>query len=156
MRRFILLVAALACLAPSIPAEDIVLIDGRYLHVKILQDSETGIQVQLLDTGGQVFIPWALIYEPDRVRIMKDRGRMTEEKVLVEEGNRITTKTGDTWEGRIINETDKEVTLKNRGTTMTIAKDRIKETEKLPVDATIIGIVDTVNVNNTTIFDAKR
>jgi microcompartment protein CcmK/EutM len=30
------------------------------------------------------------------------------------------------------------------------------ETEKLPVDATIIGIVDTVNVNNTTIFDAKR
>jgi microcompartment protein CcmK/EutM len=30
------------------------------------------------------------------------------------------------------------------------------ETEKLPVDATIIGIVDTVNVNSTTIFDAKR
>jgi microcompartment protein CcmK/EutM len=30
------------------------------------------------------------------------------------------------------------------------------ETEKLPVDATIIGIVDTVNVNSATIFDAKR
>jgi microcompartment protein CcmK/EutM len=30
------------------------------------------------------------------------------------------------------------------------------ETEKLPVDATIIGIVDTVNVDNETIFDAKR
>ncbi|MCI0738600.1 MAG: EutN/CcmL family microcompartment protein [Gemmataceae bacterium] len=29
------------------------------------------------------------------------------------------------------------------------------ETEKLPVDATIIGIVDTVNVENKTIFDAK-
>ncbi len=29
------------------------------------------------------------------------------------------------------------------------------ETEKLPVDATIIGIVDTVNVENNTIFDAK-
>ena len=29
------------------------------------------------------------------------------------------------------------------------------ETEKLPVDATIIGIVDTVNVENETIFDAK-
>jgi ethanolamine utilization protein EutN len=29
------------------------------------------------------------------------------------------------------------------------------ETEKLPVDATIIGIVDTVNVENHTIFDAK-
>jgi ethanolamine utilization protein EutN len=29
------------------------------------------------------------------------------------------------------------------------------ETEKLPVDATIIGIVDTVNVENDTIFDAK-
>lgn len=30
------------------------------------------------------------------------------------------------------------------------------ETEKLPVDATIIGIVDTVNVENKTIFNAKQ
>lgn len=30
------------------------------------------------------------------------------------------------------------------------------ETEKLPVDATIIGIVDTVNVSGATIFDAKH
>src|SRR6476646_9778604 len=30
------------------------------------------------------------------------------------------------------------------------------ETEKLPVDATIIGIVDTVNVENQTIFSAKQ
>jgi ethanolamine utilization protein EutN len=30
------------------------------------------------------------------------------------------------------------------------------DTEKLPVDAAIIGIVDTVNVENQTIFDAKR
>jgi microcompartment protein CcmK/EutM len=30
------------------------------------------------------------------------------------------------------------------------------ETEKLPVDATIIGIVDTVHVANATIFDAKK
>ena len=29
------------------------------------------------------------------------------------------------------------------------------ETEKLPVDATIIGIVDSVNVENKTIFDRK-
>ena len=29
------------------------------------------------------------------------------------------------------------------------------ETEKLPVDATIIGIVDTVNVENKTIFNAR-
>lgn len=29
------------------------------------------------------------------------------------------------------------------------------ETEKLPVDATIIGIVDTVNVENRTIFENK-
>src|SRR6476619_4505740 len=29
------------------------------------------------------------------------------------------------------------------------------ETEKLPVDATIIGIVDTVNVENRTIFNAR-
>src|SRR5208282_202088 len=29
------------------------------------------------------------------------------------------------------------------------------ETDKLPVDATIIGIVDSVNVENHTIFDAK-
>ena len=30
------------------------------------------------------------------------------------------------------------------------------ETEKLPVDAAIIGIVDTVNVENKTIFSAKN
>lgn len=30
------------------------------------------------------------------------------------------------------------------------------ETEKLPVDATIIGIVDTVNVENETIFSARE
>jgi len=30
------------------------------------------------------------------------------------------------------------------------------ETEKLPVDATIIGIVDTVHVENKTIFDTKK
>jgi microcompartment protein CcmK/EutM len=30
------------------------------------------------------------------------------------------------------------------------------ETEKLPVDATIVGIVDTVNVENETIFSAAR
>ena len=30
------------------------------------------------------------------------------------------------------------------------------ETEKLPVDATIIGIVDTVNVENKTIFSARQ
>ena len=30
------------------------------------------------------------------------------------------------------------------------------ETEKLPVDATIIGIVDTVNVENKTIFSARE
>src|SRR5262249_32873273 len=30
------------------------------------------------------------------------------------------------------------------------------ETEKLPVDATIIGIVDTVNVENKTIFSAHK
>jgi ethanolamine utilization protein EutN len=29
------------------------------------------------------------------------------------------------------------------------------ETEKLPVDATVIGIVDTVNVENQTIFSAR-
>lgn len=30
------------------------------------------------------------------------------------------------------------------------------ETEKLPVDATVIGIVDTVNVENQTIFSARE
>jgi microcompartment protein CcmK/EutM len=30
------------------------------------------------------------------------------------------------------------------------------ETEKLPVDATIIGIVDSVNVENKTVFSAKE
>jgi hypothetical protein len=60
--RLSILVSAFLVLAAALPAEDIILIDGRYLHVKILTPSEQGLQVQLLDTGGQVFLPWGLIY----------------------------------------------------------------------------------------------
>jgi hypothetical protein len=133
MRRLILLVALLAVAAPLAFAEDLVLIDGRYLHVKILQASDNGIQVQLLDTGGQVFIPWGLIYEPDRKRIMTDRGLRTEEKVLVEDGQRITTKQGDNWEGRVIGEDGPDVKLKSQGKEMRIPKATIREIENLPV-----------------------
>ena len=37
-----------------------------------------------------------------------------------------------------------------------IAAPHTPETEKLPVDAAIIGIVDTVNVENRTIFSARE
>jgi hypothetical protein len=135
MRRFILLAAVFACLAPSIRAEDIVLIDGRYLHVKVLTPSDRGIQVQLLDTGGQVFIPWGLIIENDRKRLMRDFGLgEKEEQVIVEDGHKLTTKAGDTYEGRILSETADNVELKHRGSTMNIPKSSIRETEKLSVN----------------------
>jgi hypothetical protein len=145
--RLALLFSALVLIGAAVPngqdtpsfREDIVLIDGRYLHVKILSSNDEGIQVQLLDTGGQVFIAWGLINEPDRDRIMIERGHKTVEKIFVEEGHRVTTKMGDTYEGRVVNDAADEITLKHRGSLMPIPKSSIKEIEKLSaVDVLLI------------------
>jgi hypothetical protein len=143
MRRFFLLIAALASLVPALPAEDIILIDGRYLHVKVLLASDRGIQVQLLDTGGQVFVPWGLIIEADRKRVMAGFGLgAQEEQVIVEDGNRITTKQGDVWEGRVTSENDKDITLRVRGKDMILPKASIRENEKLPINVLEIYTAD--------------
>src|SRR5437773_1316422 len=124
--RFVLLLAVFALIEPRFEApkrEDLVLIDGRYLHVKVLSDSDAGIQVLLLDTGGTVFLPWGLIDEPYRTKIMKDRGKLQEEaKVFLEDGERITTKMGEPYEGRVVNDTAEEITLKHRGSLLKLPK----------------------------------
>jgi hypothetical protein len=135
--RFAILISFVALTAQLLPAEDIVLVDGRYLHVKIQEVNEKGMKVQLLDQGGgQIFISWPLIIESQRKEIRR-RYKLEEDeeaKVLVEDGNRITTKSGDVWEGRVVNETDKELTIKHQGSNMTIPKTAVKENEKTPVN----------------------
>jgi tetratricopeptide (TPR) repeat protein len=132
--RLSILFSAFLVLATALPAEDIILIDGRYLHVKILTPSEQGLQVQLLDTGGQVFLPWGLIYETDRTRLMKEFGYLNEEKVYVEDGHVVTTKMGDTYEGLVISDTADSIVLKRQGTPLPIPKSSIKDLEKRSVN----------------------
>jgi hypothetical protein len=135
--RLALLFGALALLAAGLGAQDIVLVDGRYLHVKIVEPNEKGIKVLLLDgTGGQVFISWGLIHEPIRKELRIKFGLDEDEaaNVIVEEGNRVTTKIGEVWEGRVVNETADAITLKHQGSQMTIPKNVIKELEKVPTN----------------------
>jgi hypothetical protein len=133
-----LLLTLLALSPASLDArrpEDLVLIDGRYLHVKVLSENERGIKVQLLDTGGEIFVPWGLIDEPYRTEIMKRFGRGPEEnRVYLEEGERVNAKSGDFWEGKVTSDTAENVVLKHRGSSMTIPKASVRDIEKVQVN----------------------
>ena len=65
-------------------ADDIVLVDGRYLQVKVLGATEKKLHVKLLDTGGELWIPWDLIRESDRDRLMVQFGYKEEERGEIE------------------------------------------------------------------------
>ena len=97
-------------------AEDLVLVDGRYLQVKILEADQSGMQVEVLETGGRIYVPWDRVVEKDRIRIMKARGLIEERReVPTEMGNRLVMKTGDVLIGRIVKQTPEEVTLRSNG-----------------------------------------
>lgn len=95
----------LACLVllllPSlVRADDIVLVDGRYLQVKVLGATEKKLHVKLLDTGGELWIPWDLIRESDRDRLMIQFGYKEEERPeITRPGVRLVTKAGEEFFG---------------------------------------------------------
>jgi hypothetical protein len=91
----------LVVLGPTLPAEDIVLVDGRYIQVKCLEATETRVKVILLETGGEVWIPWSLIREEDRKRLRIRFGLEEDEseKALFEEGVKVVTQQADEYLG---------------------------------------------------------
>ncbi len=141
MRR-LLIVIALLVLPSVVRAEDLVLVDGRYLHVSILEANDRGLRVKLLDGGGTVFIPWSLIREADRNRIMIGRGLKEDEssRIPMEAGVKISLRTGDEVTGRIESQNDKEVTVLVGGSKQVIPRTNIAKDgiEQLQVPVTSI------------------
>lgn len=88
-------------LAPALAkADDLVLVDGRYLQVKVLGATEKKVHVKLLDTGGELWIPWDLIRESDRNRLMVRFGYKEEERQeITRPGVRVVTKAGEEFFG---------------------------------------------------------
>ena len=58
LTRFSVLALTLIVASGSLRADDLVLVDGRYLQVKFIRGDERGVSVKLLDTGGEILIPW--------------------------------------------------------------------------------------------------
>ncbi len=98
-------ITALTCLvvlflSAWVRADDIVLVDGRYLQVKVLGVTEKKLHVKLLDTGGELWIPWDLIREADRDRLMIAHGlKEAERPEIVRPGVRLVTRTGEEFFG---------------------------------------------------------
>ncbi|NRA97193.1 MAG: hypothetical protein HRU14_13385 [Planctomycetes bacterium] len=91
---FLLLLPAL------LRADDIVLIDGRYLQVKVLGATEKKLHIKLLVTGGELWIPWDLIRESDRDRLMVQFGYKEDERPeITRAGVRLVTKAGEEFFG---------------------------------------------------------
>jgi tetratricopeptide (TPR) repeat protein len=131
-------IAVLLVSAAALFAEDFVLVDGRYLQVKILESDAAGMQVEILETGGRVFIPWDRVVEKDRLRIMKARGHIEERReVPTELGNKLVMKSGDTFLGRVVKETPQEVTLRSEGVDVAYPRAQIVEMsqEMVPINA---------------------
>lgn len=119
--------------------EDLVLVDGRYLQVKVLEGDAVGVRVMVLETGGTVFIPWDRILERDRLRIMKNTGVFREARqVESEAGVRLVMKTGDVLLGRLVKETPEELTIRRRGADETYKRALITEIAQEAVPATEI------------------
>lgn len=118
-------------------ADDLVLTDGRYLQVKCLEANEKGVRVRLLTTGGEIFIPWVLIREDDRERLLIRFGLKEDESAnqVLATGIKLTTKTGDEYYGVPITELDGNqippaLEMWNRGTKLTFKKEAIREIQE--------------------------
>ncbi|MSR74900.1 MAG: hypothetical protein EXS14_05465 [Planctomycetes bacterium] len=94
----ILLTTSMLCLCAVFAfADEITLTDGRYIQVKCLEANERGVRVHLLESGGEVWIPWVLIREADRKALRVRFSLESDDSNLVsaEEGVRLVTKDGD-------------------------------------------------------------
>ncbi len=93
-----LIASLMVCLCSAfVLADEITLTDGRYLQVKCLEANERGVRVHLLESGGEVWIPWTLIREADRKTLRVRFSLESDDSNLVpaEEGLRLVTKDGD-------------------------------------------------------------
>lgn len=103
MRGSMLFAALLLAVAGMLHAEDLVLVDGRYLQVEVLEGDETrGLHVKLLHNGGRIWIPWNLIREEDRERLMVATNVKEEVREVTVEGVRLLTRSGDEWLGVLV------------------------------------------------------
>lgn len=137
----VLALLAFALWPAQVLADDLVLADGRYLQVKLLGASEKALHVKVLDTGGEIWIPWTLIREKDRTRLMIKYGYKQEEQVeLTVPGVRLVTKTGDEFFGVPKGDWDKQnipdpVEIMHRGTVWPFKKDVVRKIEWIDVPA---------------------
>lgn len=102
MKSFLRTSAILLAILPAVSrADDLVLVDGRYLQVKCLEATESRLKVHLLENGGEVWIPWNLIREEDRKRLRIRFGYEEDEseRVMLEPGVRVVTTEGDEFLG---------------------------------------------------------
>jgi tetratricopeptide (TPR) repeat protein len=147
-----LLCVLLLCAAAA-SAEDLVLVDGRYLQVKILSDPEPdrdGFRAQVLETGGVIYIPWDRVIERDRVRLMKQLGLLeTPAEMPTETGARLLMKTGDVLLGRIVKETPEEVTLRRNGVDETYKRALIAEISQEAVPINVVEKAETLLATRT-------
>lgn len=100
IRALMLMLLLGGLLAPVVKADDLILADGRYLQVKILEVDERGLHVHRLDNGGRIFLPWALLREEDRHRLKVAYGLEEEErKEVTQPGVRLLMRSGDEFRG---------------------------------------------------------
>lgn len=141
MRAFLLSLAFLL-MTGGVFAEDLILRDGRYLQVKILEHSEQGIRVRNLATGGEIFIRWELLRPEDRDRLMVQFGLKEEEVGEIRvPGVRVVTRTGDEYLGVprdefTVQNIPAEVVLKVSGRELALRKEVIREIEWQDIPAT--------------------
>jgi hypothetical protein len=119
--------------------EDLVLVDGRYLQVKLLGATEKALHVHVLETGGKLWIPWPLIAERDRNRLMILYGYKEEDRAQITvEGVQLITKQGDIYVGVPKEPFDDqslpdEVIIIHRGSELPFRKDVIRSITRTDV-----------------------
>jgi tetratricopeptide (TPR) repeat protein len=133
--RIMLGALVLVLVSGGLRADDLVLVDGRYLQVKFIKGEERGVHVKLLDTGGEILIPWNLIREGDRERLMRMFGLIEDASdIPMEKGVRIVAKSGDFFLGVPLTEIPEgqipdEITLWIEGRKTPFKKEHIRSLE---------------------------
>jgi hypothetical protein len=145
MKLKLLATAILVATANVARAEELVLIDGRYLQVSVLEADKSGLRVIVFQTNGEIFIPWDRVVERDRDRLMT-KWDLKEVRIEAptESGVRIATKSGDVLVGRVVKQTPEAITLRRNGVDEEYKREMIKEMEQELVPVTAIEKPETL------------
>ncbi|MCA9321178.1 MAG: hypothetical protein KDB53_10605 [Planctomycetes bacterium] len=126
----------LVCVLTLVARADIIFLrDGRMMHVKVLSADEKGIDVEMLDTGGRLFVRWDLLREDDRRRLRIEMGFDEDDSGadLLMMGLRVHVRKGTSYDGiEVEPETPDQdhLHLRSDGRTMTIRRDAIRRIEE--------------------------